>query len=345
MPAIHIYNPDTDYALAFMGKIYSPPASIIRLRRQGALFPATYAREDDVILLLDDFSPTELESSIHHPMAREKNIIIININKGFENAVATITAAYPLNDIEVCPWGWNLSLRNTLIRKGMPELLLKSELEIDRIRSLSHRRKTIPFQQELMALLPRLGVKIAMEFFNEEDVWRFAAQQPGAYFKMPWSSAGRGVVCRKNMTDLKFREWIHGAIIRQGSVLGEFGYDRAIDFATEWVCRKGEVIFIGLSLFHTSSNGTYISNRVLSQEEIFAVIKSHSPLWDWNVIEAQREVIKKLISPFYDGPLGIDMLADKKGSINPCVEINLRMTMGMATILANSLNNVNKYEQ
>ena len=31
----------------------------------------------------------------------------------------------------------------------------------------------------------------------------------------------------------------------------------------------------------------------------------------------------------YVGPVGIDMLADKDGRVNPCVEINLRHTMGM----------------
>ena len=41
------------------------------------------------------------------------------------------------------------------------------------------------------------------------------------------------------------------------------------------------------------------------------------------------------IAPHYDGYLGIDMMLywDENGKIalNPCVEVNLRMTMGMVT--------------
>ena len=45
--------------------------------------------------------------------------------------------------------------------------------------------------------------------------------------------------------------------------------------------------------------------------------------------------IDDLIAPHYDGPVGIDMMLywDENGRIalNPCVEVNLRMTMGMVT--------------
>jgi hypothetical protein len=45
--------------------------------------------------------------------------------------------------------------------------------------------------------------------------------------------------------------------------------------------------------------------------------------------------IDDLIAPHYNGYLGIDMMLywDENGKIalNPCVEVNLRMTMGMVT--------------
>lgn len=335
MPAIHIYNPDTDYALGYTGRSYSPPASILRLRREGALFPATYARKNDMIIVLDKFDNYELAASPYYSVVKDKGIDIVNIHSGLEAVFDRLLIAQATDPIEILPWGWNLTLRNLLLKYGVPASVLKTEEEIENIRSLSHRKTVIPFQTEMSLLLPDLNIKRAVEFFNENDAWVFASDNPMTYFKMPWSSSGRGVVCRKNMTDLKFSEWIHGAIKRQGSVMGEYGYDRKIDFASEWICSKGEVSFIGLSLFATSSNGTYIGNQSLSQENIFNILMQNSHFWGWNIIESQRKVIESLIAPLYDGPLGIDMLIDNDGNINPCVEINVRMTMGMATILKN----------
>ena len=54
--------------------------------------------------------------------------------------------------------------------------------------------------------------------------------------------------------------------------------------------------------------------------------------------------IDELIAPHYDGPVGIDMMFywDENGKIalNPCVEVNLRMTMGMVTAAMGSLHGV-----
>lgn len=332
MITCHIFNPETDYALGSPSPYYSPPASILRRRKEWALFPATYAKYGDVIIMLDPFNEINLTSSQFYNLVKKKNLRIIDVNKELEQFVNSLIKDN-LN-IDIMPWGWNLSLRNLLIRKGMPVSMLKNEKDINWIRQLSHRKTSISFQQEISCLLPELKVRKAIEFFNEQDVISFAKENPYAFFKMPWSSAGRGVVCVRNLTDLKFREWVHGAIARQGSVLGEYGYARTLDFATEWICRSGDVNFMGLSLFDTSSNGTYLGNYSLTQTEINTIIKKNSSLWTYKIIEAQKDSIKKIIAPHYDGPLGIDMLTDRDGLINPCVEINVRMTMGMATILS-----------
>ena len=54
--------------------------------------------------------------------------------------------------------------------------------------------------------------------------------------------------------------------------------------------------------------------------------------------------IDDLIAPHYDGYLGIDMMLywDENGkiAINPCVELNLRMTMGMVTAAMGSRHNL-----
>lgn len=329
---LHIFNPETDYAMGCAGDNYNPPASVVNLRKEMALFPATYALRNDAIVVIDDLDENVIAASPYYAIARQKELSIIRL-KELGQFIKESNLDHV--NVRILPWGWNLSLRKLLLSHGAPLSLLKSESEIERIRSLAHRRTTIPFQRELAHRLPGLSIFEAREFNSEEEALAFAEENPGAYFKMPWSSSGRGVICGSAMSPKKLREWIHGAITRQGSVIAEHGYDRVADFATEWICADGVARFAGLSWFSTSSGGKYLHNEPISQKEIDANIKNASHLWGNDIIDAQREALGSLIAPYYNGALGIDMLADKDGIINPCVEINLRMTMGMATILRN----------
>lgn len=334
---VHIFNPETDYALGCKMGNYNPPASVVRLRKSMALFPATYAQPGDAILLLDDLIDYELSESNYTDTLKQKGIRIIKPHDKIQEIVdfSNISLA---DRTEIMPWGWNHSLRNQLLRRGIPPEFLKSEQEIEKIRCLAHRNRTIPFLEGISKYLLNLDVRLPEEFSNVSDAMAYAGDNPGCYFKMPWSSSGRGVICSTGMSVQKLKEWLSGAIARQGSVMGEYGYDRTADFATEWMCKKGKTEFIGLSWFDTSSNGKYIGNQRLSQEKIRQKIEATSNQFGEDLIAAQKGTIDKLISPYYEGPLGIDMLADKQGTINPCVEINLRMTMGMATILSQNGN-------
>ena len=329
---IHIFNPETDYALGSMGDYYNPPANVARLRRDMTLFPASYARPGDAIAIIDKIDRTTLRESKYYDIAEKKDLRLMHIE---DVRLLLKEGDINLGSVRILPWGWNMSLRKCLIGAGVPPEMLKSENDIAAIRRLAHRRTTIPFQKEMAVRIPTLNVIEPYEFREEDEAMAFAEENPGAYFKMPWSSSGRGVICSSRWSARKLREWIHGAIARQGSVIGEHGYDKIADFATEWFCMNGKAQFAGLSWFSTSSDGNYLRNAPFSQEEIDTNIRLASPLWGRDVINAQREALDSLIAPYYSGPLGIDMLAEKDGNINPCVEINLRMTMGMATLLKN----------
>lgn len=118
--------------------------------------------------------------------------------------------------------------------------------------------------------------------------------------------------------------------------MAERGYNRIADFATEWELSAGKAIFAGVSLFSTTPDGRYVRNSFDSQESIFSRIATFSAEWSSRLIEAQRKALEILIAPSYSGPAGIDMLATDEGRIVPCVEINLRQTMGMAALRVTS---------
>ena len=173
------------------------------------------------------------------------------------------------------------------------------------------------------------------EIYSLKEVDEFIQKYSSVYLKLPWSSSGRGVVASDFLEKRLLEQWVNGGLRRQGSIMGEKAVDRVVDFATEWKCENGSAIFLGLSLFQTSYDGRYKGNLNISQSEINDVLTSSSPFFSPILIEAQKKMLEEIISPFYSGPLGIDMMIDRQGLIYPCVEINLRMTMGHVALMCN----------
>lgn len=101
---------------------------------------------------------------------------------------------------------------------------------------------------------------------------------------------------------------------------------------------NGNVHFVGFSLFHTNKSGMYTSNLLLSNEEILQYLSTYVPIEE--LIQLRDCLIKELsvlLGTFYHGYLGIDMMIchfpEQKPfyRIHPCVEINLRMNMGVTS--------------
>ncbi len=226
------------------------------------------------------------------------------------------------------PWGWNPALRHRLLKLGAPDRLLPSEAQLEMIRRLANRQTTIEFNRLCgQSILP-------VEFTSLKKALDFYASHPGCWMKAPWSSSGRGVLNTAGTAPQQVEEWIRGTIRRQGAVLAELPVDKSVDCASEWWITDLDAVFLGLSAFETSSRGKYIRQYALSQEELRCFLAEHlregAEELD-RVIELQRRALRLLFLPYYTGPLGIDMMIDKQGNLHPCIEINLRRTMGMMT--------------
>lgn len=308
MRRLHIFNPETEYALAagFVG--YTPPAKIVALRRINALIPALYAHSGDGILLLDDTDPSTLA---YFDRTHNLDLIRIQDRVDWSSYIAE-------------PWGWNHSIAAWLSRhcpgiKGIPDISF-----LDSLRALAHRRTTIPILKAMgypEILLPR-------EFHVVDEVMRHCDTHSPLFFKAPWSSSGRGIIRTDTMSWEKVKQWVGGIIRSQGSVIAEPAYNKVLDFATEWDIRNGNATFLGVSVFEASSFGKYQRNFNKPQSELIQIINRTVSGFGQSMIDLQRHAIQSIIGTAYSGPLGIDMLADSEGSINPCVELNLRHTMG-----------------
>lgn len=290
---------------------------------------APFASSGDAILLIDSYTDEEMGKLYQDERVIKNNLKLIPI-KELDTIAEDITF--------IMPWGWNSAIANLLESNGIDKKLLPNQKRIDNIRRLSHRRTTITFNKILNSLITDFKNPLPVELRSEDEIKVFMNLYEKIYLKQPWSSAGRGVVNNISLNEKLLLEWARGCIRKQGSVIGEKAFDKKAEFATEWVCFNGVVEFLGFSMFYTNNEGRYLSNIIGNQKELSERIKAVSPSFDHNLIVAQREAIERIIAPFYDGPLGIDMMTGKDNTILPCMEINLRLTMGHVAIKESKLN-------
>lgn len=319
---LYIFNPDNDLALANGHVNYMPPASARQMMEDLALLPAWYASPGSGVLA---------SSAYNLAFLRE-------MQKCISLPVALVTepevASEP--DIQPVPWGWNPALRRKLQVLGVAEQGLPSLLRLEELRELSHRRQAVE-------LLPRL--LLINEYFcgescymTDREEWRhFVEGQKACLLKAPLSGSGKGLNWCKGVFTTFISGWCNRVAALQGGVVGEPVYDKVADFAMEFFSDgEGGVVFAGYSVFSTNGSGAYDGNLLLPDEEMERRLSEFVPK------EAFRElrlVLEKELSlkfgTVYSGYLGVDMMicrfpsAKMEYRIHPCVEINLRMNMGM----------------
>lgn len=335
------FNPEHDYALASFSPYYTPPARIVQLKKDLWSLPAAFAVGSDALLYPHDIDLSAPEWHDTVTGLRERNITLLPTDpQAVEEFISRVTSSG--RQLSVQPWGWNPAVKHLLLSLGMPESVMPSDTELKHIRNLSSRKFAVDFNLRLQSLLSdSLGYNAAPEaqiFTDTDAAIDFWHSHPDCWMKAPWSSSGRGVIFCGDLELIHIRPWVHGIIRRQGCVTAETNACRVLDFAAEWHCGVSEdgkpyAEFLGWSVFSTSSRGKYHANVDGSQNELLDKILHTVSKSDLEaVLEAQRTAINELIAPYYHGPLGIDMTADVSGHLRACIEINLRLTMGMVAL-------------
>ena len=326
MVDVYLFNPEHDLALAHGAHNYTAPPFARQLRHDLRLLPAWVAPAGSYIAVPDDV-PVEEDCrwlSDHH----------------LDVTPVTFSQIADLGACRIHPWGWDAALRYQLLQAGVSPGNLPNDEQLDWIRRLSHRRTTIAVHQALGEAFSPCPVELT----TVQDVTAFAVSHPGCYLKMPWSGSGKGIYrVIDPLGDNHVPRWIAGALKRQDSLLCEVGLDCVQDFAVECECREGRTVLTGYSVFDSDFHSQFGTGRVAPMEELHQLLLQQYPMLD-QIINNVLQALDSIIAPYYEGPLGIDMMFYKKEngtvSLNPCVEINLRMTMGMVTAAMGSRHNL-----
>ena len=334
---IHIFNPEHDIALASNLSNFTSPHAGRQLRHDLGFLPALWAAPGDVILV-DDVQSSAAAFRRTMQMAKRRFGSVFKLNTKCFPLKNTLffTGKQSASLAEVTcvdPWGWNKALCANLKRIGIAESLLPSESLLDTIRQLSHRRTSA-------RLLPLLRqpetVGESYECQSSAEVERYLLEYGRLVLKAPWSSSGRGLrfLDTERNTLASQAGWLKNVLERQGSVMAEPFYNKVKDFGMEFTALSdGSIRYDGLSLFHTT-NGAYTGN-ILATELVKRSLISRYLSTDMldNVQSEICRCLPALLNNQYTGPLGIDMMIVTKANgngflLHPCVEINLRRTMG-----------------
>ena len=328
---LHIFNPEHDIALASGLQYFTAPHAGRALRADLGWLPAIWADTSDAVLV----DETDVaEKGLKRLKAKTPCCRFIKTRKD----IAPSELRY-VDYIE--PWGWDASLKEQLRRYGISEQVLPSDEQIAKIRALSHRRTSAQLLSMFQGHTGIVGE--AKECTTSEDVSALLKQWGKVVIKAPWSSSGRGVRFVEDELTPSLVGWLQNILKSQGSVMVEPYYNKVKDFGMEFQADgKGNVSYLGLSLFHTQ-NGAYTGNLLATESHKEAEISKYVPLPLLEEVKAITcQYLGEITNRAYEGPFGIDMMivGNTEGfDLHPCVEINLRRTMGHVALSLTKLIN------
>ena len=292
------------------------PHIIRQFRHDLSYLPALWAADGDVVLV-DDIT------------SARKNAAKWIGDRASKIVFVTIDEVGILQFDMVIPWGWDKSLCRQLLDAGFDEYSLPDDVTLNRIRDMSNRLQTILMMGELRYGLEEYTVGEPHYCTTMEELRANLFTFHDCVLKAPWSSSGRGVKYVEAPIDLPMVGWCRNTLERQGGVIVEPYYKKVKDFAMEFYSDgHGEVDYCGLSIFNTSGSA-YSSNLLATEATKEKIITKYvsKDLLD----EVKKRICSLMgmeLANVYAGPFGVDMMVVKGGKLNPCVEINLRMTMG-----------------
>ncbi len=223
-------------------------------------------------------------------------------------------------------------LRRKLERAGASTQQLPTKEWLQQLRHYSHREQAVTLLNILLPTDHRLCGE-SHHFTSQATLQQWLNQTPtDKILKMPLSGSGRGIQNILDGITPQQEQWVARVIQQQGGVIGEQLLDKVQDFAMEFSIHNGTAQFIGYSLFDTTIGGAYTGNRIMTDSAVEIELSQYI---DLALLHHVRQTILEQLPqllPHYHGYLGIDMLICRQGNsyaLQPCIEINVRMNMGI----------------
>lgn len=314
---LHLFNPENDLALADGSAVYCAPPAAERIALDLASLPLWFAGEKDLVCL-----PGDIHKQYHKEWSPVFDLPAC-YDTSKRGCVGTLR-----------PWGWSAQMLRRFKAMGMKEEIMPTGQQIDSIRALSNRRSSITILQSLKDAgmdIPALPRYIC----DPAQVKEYIESRDRCVVKAPWSGSGKGIMWGIGRVEKPMENFYRGVIKRQGGVVCEEFLCGKVEFAMEFFASAGGVEFAGYSLFN-AENGSYCGNILLGDEEILCKLATYIPRARLEAVQLNlcRILSSMLAGSGYEGYMGVDMMLYEEGSsfrLNPCMELNLRMNMGVVS--------------
>ncbi len=335
---VYYFNPTCELAVANGSFSYQPPLLLQKMERDLAILPFVFCNKNDFVL-------TE-----NPPSAEFRQIMEL---AGFE-----LPRFCNLSELEampegsfnaIYPWGWNpaahFKLKN--IKEKCSDKFRKSQVFAwkDEHKLLFERSTALALlnnildnnQPDWLIRKEMIGQKV----ISCEEIEILLDKHLPLVLKAPLSSSGRGIqIIRKTKLNTSNKQWISGVLKQQNYLIAEPFLEKCMDLSFQFrIISASEIEYLGFSIFETNTNGQY--RGTLIHPDLEKIVPNMNPAKVMEMISTTAKLIrnaleKSIYVKLHRGFLGVDSLIfmHQKGlMMQPCIEINSRMNMGILTII------------
>jgi hypothetical protein len=344
LPNIYLFNPTCEYAVANGHSSWQPNRLLQKMEEDLGALPLYFANPNDVILV-KKVPPPEFLAAL-----KKINITpprFLHLNEVVKNP-EFISAPKD----RLLPWGWSPAAHRLLkpLKPSCTEDFQTSPVANwkPEYREIYSKKFALELLQKLLPELPADKVLsphlIPVVCFTKPEIENCIERWKKIMVKAPWSSSGRGLQkVTKTPVVEKVWEKLLGIINDQGYAIVEPLLEKVLDLAFEFDLQNGKASYLGISRFLTDDNGRYQGNLLNGWPlETNLEITAFAETLPGMILKPLVESIEEsLLAKYYEGIFGVDMLIfrDETGNlrVNPCLEINVKQTMGWLSLKLENL--------
>ena len=339
LPNLYYFNPTCEYAIANGDPAWHPNKILQKMETDLATLPLFLAKSDDCVIV--DKIPSEL-------FINSLKKLGINVPRFITKKEAKINQKFTLlKRNKLIPWGWSPAVHKILLPL---KASCSHEFKNSPVFNWQPKHRDLYSKKFASTILKTLLNEYANEHFipksqltevctTQQEIEKLLGEWGEVMIKAPWSSSGRGLQpITKTPVHPKVWDKLLAIIKDQGYVIVEPYLNKVLDLAFLFEIIKGKIKFIGFSNFTTDYKGQYNGNRLNGLPNNL----------DNEVLEFTHYVPKKIIpqlieileltelAKLYEGYIGVDTLIYRNEKnelkINPCLEINVRHSMGLLSL-------------
>lgn len=339
LPNIYLFNPTCEYAVANGNASWQANRLLQKMESDLATLPLFFARSKDYVLVnsvpASDYMLKLWELNIPVPEFIPKKQALqqqefLKARKG-----------------KLLPWGWSPAAHKALapLKNSCSEEFLKSPVsnwnpEYKELSSRKFAREILP--EVSRSIDPGIAIPSSLHpqiCTTEPEIENLLIRWGKLMIKAPWSSSGRGLQpITKTPVHPTVWEKIRAIIKEQGFVMVEPYLNKVMDIALQFEMKNKKITYWGISRFITDTKGQYQGNFLNGfPSDVDAEVKAFADSVSGKIIEPLVAALENSkLASYYEGFLGVDTLifldSNKQLRINPCLEINVRYTMGLLSL-------------